>query len=486
MTLKKLLFAVLVLSLTLASCKVKKQDFADITLPAVETVKYTTVPDLTEKDIHWHISVLASDSMYGRMSATSYEALAAGYIKEKFESLGLKAFDDNFFQPVPITSRKYFRNCELYFEDYKGEYPADFRPMIMFDSLTVVSDVVFAGYGNDSDYENLNVKGKWVMILEGSNSIMYEKKTTAKTNGALGVLAIGKDGTTGDQRYVLGVDSVPLIKISQNLSDNLLAHAGTTVSEVLEKVATGENPIFPIPVTINATVKSESQQIVSQNVVAYLGSSDSGYKDEYILIGGHYDHLGIKTVDDSMQVFNGADDNASGVAGVLEIAEKLCAEKKLKYNIIFAAFGAEELGLIGSRYFCNNPPVPLENIKLMVNLDMIGRMNSSNQIYTSTVEANDKFNNVLVEIKNLHPDINVSSSSDNRFRGSDHTSFINKHIPAISFTTGLHDAYHTPADTIGSINCRGEKLLLDFIYDFVISPATDNCIRSRTSSDVNP
>ena len=104
----------------------------------------------------------------------------------------------------------------------------------------------------------------------------------------------------------------------------------------------------------------------------------------------------------------------------------------------------------------------------MVNLDMIGRMDSANQVYTNTVEANDKFSDVLDKIKGSHPNINMNTSSDSRFRGSDHTSFYNKNIPVISFTTGLHNAYHTPADTIGLINFAGEKNLLDFIYDFIL------------------
>lgn len=486
MTLKKILFIILAAFLTLASCKVSKQNPVDFTLPGGETIKHTTVTDITADDIHWHISVLAADSMYGRKGGSPYEALAAEYIKDRFKSLGLKAFDNNYFQSVPITSRKYYQNCELYFDDYKGDYPKDFRPMIMFDSLTVSGEVAFAGYGFDSDYENLNVKGKWVMILEKSNSIVYERKATAKEKGAAGVLVVGIDGTTGDERYNLPVDSIPLIKISQELSDHLLAQAGTSVSEVSSKAMAGENQSMDIPVVVNATIKSVTPSTRSQNVVAYLEAKNSKNKDEYIVIGAHYDHLGTKTVKDDLQIFNGADDNASGVAGMLEIAEKLCSEKKLKYNILFAAFGSEELGLIGSKYFCNNPPVPLENIKLMVNMDMIGRMDSKNDVYVNTVENNDQLNAVLDKIKKSHPGINESVPLDHRLQGSDHFSFYSEHIPAISFTTGLHKDYHTPADTLDAINCRGEKRLVDFVYDFVISPAMDNCIRSFTSSGEKP
>jgi len=430
-SLKKILLALLAISLLLVSCKVKKQDFTEF-----------TTPDITTNDIHWHIGVLTSDSMQGRMAGTPYEALAAGYIKEKFKSLGLKAFNGNYLQSVPIPLSKYFDNCELYFEDYKGIYPTDFRPMIMFDSLMVAGKVVSAGYGNDSDYGNLDVKGKWVMISESRNSILYDQKATAKAKGALGLLVIGIDGTPGGERYVLPVDSIPMIKISRNFADRLLAHSDATV---------------------HAAIRAKSKY--SQNVIGYL---DSGQKNGYIVIGAHYDHVGTQIVHDSLQIFRGADDNASGVAGVLEIAEKLRTAKKLKYNVIFAAFGAEEIGLIGSQYFCNNPPVPLEKVHLMINMDMMGRMDSANHAYFNTVAPNAEIDAVLAKIKKSYPaGINPVMKLDT-LKNTDYAPFYDKKIPVISFTTGLHSAYHTPADTLGAINFKGEKLFLDYIYDFLL------------------
>ena len=477
------LFAI---TLSLTSCKVKKRNATELLVPEAGIINHATVPDITECDIRLHISVLASDSLHGRKAGTPYEAMAAEYIKEKFESLGLKAFNGNYYQKVPISTRKYFSNCELNFDGYKGDYPEDFRPVIMFDSLTVAGEVFFAGNGDDSNFENIDVKGKWAMVLENDNSILYDIKATIKSKGALGLLVIGIDGTTGKERIVLPVDSVPMIKVSYPLADRLFAHAGTSITEVLSKAKQGENQNMAIPVILTATVKSVSDSLTSQNVVACLKTKDTQNGNKYIVIGAHYDHLGTKTDDDSVLIYNGADDNASGVAGMLEIAEKLCAEKKLKYNVIFAAFGAEELGLIGSQYFCNNPPVPLEDIKLMVNMDMIGRMDSSNHAYINTIKPNVSLDAVVDKVKKSHRNINVVVSSDNHYQSTDHFSFYNKHIPVISFITGLHKDYHTPNDTIGAINFRGEKRLLDFVYDLVSSPAMDDCIRSFTSSDVNP
>ena len=341
MTSKKILFflfAIFPVFSLFTSCKVNQQNVVTISPSLLETgiPKKVTVTDITEEDIRNHISVLASDSMQGRKINTPYEAMAAEYIKEQFNSLGLKAFDNNYLQPVPVYSNSKFTGCEFYFDGYEGKYP-------------------------------------------------------------------------------------------------------------------------------------ETQWVMSQNVVGYLETAGSGNDQGYIVVGAHYDHVGTKTDDDVVQIFNGADDNASGVAGVLEIAEKLNAGHQLKYDIIFVAFGAEEAGLVGSRVFCDNPPVPIEKIKLMVNLDMIGRMDSSNHIYINTIEATSRFDTVLDEIKKMYPAVNVAFKLDGYLRGSDHTSFFNKNIPVVYFTTGLHNDYHQPTDTADRINLKGQKILLDFVYDFIIS-----------------
>jgi len=465
------LFAIFPVFSLFTSCKVNQQNVVTISPSLLETgiPKKVTVTDITEEDIRNHISVLASDSMQGRKINTPYEAMAAEYIKEQFNSLGLKAFDNNYLQPVPVYSNSKFTGCEFYFDGYKGKYPEDFRSVILFDSLKVEGEVVYAGYGNDSDYGNMDVRDKWVLIVENNNSILYERKTTAKEKGASGLLVIGKDGTSGDDRYVLPADSMPIIKISHPLASQLFSQAGISLSDVLKKLETVENNVIAIPVVVNVTIKSETQWVMSQNVVGYLENAGSGNDKGYIVVGAHYDHVGTKTDDDVVQIFNGADDNASGVAGVLEIAEKLNAGHQLKYDIIFVAFGAEEAGLVGSRVFCDNPPVPIEKIKLMVNLDMIGRMDSTNHIYINTIEATSRFDTVLDEIKKMYPAVNVAFKLDGYLRGSDHTSFFNKNIPVVYFTTGLHNDYHKPTDTADRINLKGQKILLDFVYDFIIS-----------------
>ena len=474
MNLKKTFFAILVIALSVVSCKVSNP------LVSPETGKYATATGITEGDIHWHISVLASDSMQGRKAGTPYEALAAKYIKEKFVSLGLKAVGNDYYQSVPLFQRKLFQDCDLHFDNYTGAYATDFRPLVMFDSLTVSGEVVFAGYGYDSDYDNLDVKGKWVMLLEGKGSDkivpkakqdIYSRYETAKNREVLGVLSILTDEAVRSEQSFLQSNStsIPILKISIKMADRLFAKAGVDFTEVLSKVAADENYSIAIPAIVHATIKSEIQSPVSHNVIACLKANRPENEQEYFVIGAHYDHIGTQTVGNTTSICRGADDNASGVAGLLEIAEKLRSEKNLKYSFIFVAFGGEELGLFGSQFFCKNPPVPLEKIKLMVNLDMIGRMDSANHAYINTVEPTDRFNATLERMKRLHPDISTVFPSDDIFHNSDHSSFWSKDIPAVGFTTGLHNDYHTPADTLGAINCKGEKRLLDFVYDFILT-----------------
>ena len=465
---KKMLFVVLAISLSLVSCKTKEQNAGRLSAQESRSARPNTVPDIAENDVRLHIGALASDSMRGRRSASPYELKAAEYIREQFKSLGLKSFYDDYFQTVPIGSRTYFNNCTFLFDGYTGVFPTDFRPVYVFDSLTVTGRVVFAGYGLDADYADIDVKNKWALIAEDNNSMLFDRKMTAKKNGASGVLVIGLDGTTGSDRTSMPPDSAPMIKISHNLTDRLLARANTTVQDVLSNLKAGEKQRITIPVTVSATIKTAIERTISQNVVAFLETPDSGSEDMYIVIGAHHDHVGTRVAGDSLQIFYGADDNASGVAGVLELAEKLKTEKKLKYKFIFAAFGAEEMGLVGSRYFCNNPPVPLDKIKLMVNLDMIGRMDANNRVLINTITSTNRFDAVMDAVKNSHPDIKVSFAMENYLQGSDHSSFFSKNIPVLSFTTGLHSEYHTPSDTIGAINFKGQKMLLDYVYDIII------------------
>jgi Zn-dependent M28 family amino/carboxypeptidase len=211
------------------------------------------------------------------------------------------------------------------------------------------------------------------------------------------------------------------------------------------------------------------------NVVGYLEGNDPVLKNEFLILGAHYDHLGLggpsSKSDKKNTIHFGADDNASGTAALLEIAEKMAASKKdLKKSIIFIAFGAEEQGLLGSQYFVENPLIPLSQIKLMINMDMVGRLNVEKHVYmggAGTFTDGVSFMQNLGESLNLTPIIHAGSVG-----GSDHVSFYAKNISVLGIHTGGHPQYHTPEDTADLINITGEKQVCEYIYKALIELAT--------------
>lgn len=211
------------------------------------------------------------------------------------------------------------------------------------------------------------------------------------------------------------------------------------------------------------------------NVVAYLEGNDPELKNEYVILGAHYDHLGLGGPSSKSERRNtihyGADDNASGTAALLEIAEKVAANKhKLKRSVIFIAFGAEEQGLLGSQYFVDHPIVPLSQIKLMINMDMVGRLNEANHVYMNgagTFPGGVEFMQELGTGLGLTPIVHAGSVG-----GSDHVSFFKKEISVLGIHTGGHPQYHLPEDTADLINYPGEKWVSDYIYTALMEFAT--------------
>ncbi|NOT36866.1 MAG: M20/M25/M40 family metallo-hydrolase [Saprospiraceae bacterium] len=208
-----------------------------------------------------------------------------------------------------------------------------------------------------------------------------------------------------------------------------------------------------------------SAELTGKNVIGYL---DRKAKSS-IIIGAHYDHLGHGVVGslapNDHNTHNGADDNASGVAAMLWIAEKLTQQKKLEHNIIFIAFSGEEYGLFGSKAYIENPTIPKENISAMINMDMVGRLNAENVIAISGVGTSSKWNNVLQEIK---PADFTFNNSESGLGPSDHSSFYLKEIPVLHFFTGQHKDYHKPSDDSYLVNYEGIEKVANIIYDIVV------------------
>lgn len=229
----------------------------------------------------------------------------------------------------------------------------------------------------------------------------------------------------------------------------------------------------------NAQLRTEEKVVdkpiaKTWNVVAVIQGNDPELKDEYVVLGAHYDHLGLggpsSKSDKKNAIHYGADDNASGTAALLEIAEKLASKKTaLKRSVLLVAFGAEEQGLLGSKNFVEHPPVPLSQIKLMINMDMVGRLNDAKQVYmggAGTFPNGVDLMKNLGKQKGLNPVVHAGSVG-----GSDHVSFYKKGISVLGMHTGGHPQYHTPEDTIDLINFEGQRLVCEYIYSTILEIA---------------
>jgi len=211
--------------------------------------------------------------------------------------------------------------------------------------------------------------------------------------------------------------------------------------------------------------KNKKNKVLTYNIIATLPGTDDKLKDEYVVIGGHYDSVSNKLD----KIHNGADDNASGTSMVLELFEKFAASNTNKRTLIFMAFGGEELGLLGSKYFVNNPTIDLQKVQLMVNLDMVGRLDNEKNLQLggtlTAVDFDKKLEPFLNQMENRwQNNLNITELGKGIFKRSDHYSFYLKDIPVLFFFTGLHEDYHGPTDDSNKINYQGMKVISDLVH----------------------
>ena len=236
---------------------------------------------------------------------------------------------------------------------------------------------------------------------------------------------------------------------------------------------------FPYPSGIQdfSVIGRLGDTLSSQNIVAIISGSDPQLKEEYIVVGAHYDHLGTRkiTIDgkDSLVIYPGADDNASGVALLLELAKAASQQPYLfKRSLVFVAFGAEEIGMIGSWYFVNRAFSAINNVVLMINLDMLGRSGSKNPFFAYTVEPHAALFHALHYVGEL-PLMVQPNVSDTDYFPSDHLHFFSNKIPVVLFTNGLHADYHTPMDKTDLLDYNEMEQRMTYIYSFLIHMSND-------------
>ena len=458
--------------------------------------------DISEKDIVKHIRFLSDDKRAGRYPGTRESKDVIAYLINQLKSYGVQPAGEgsSFKQTFSILdSVKIGRNNSLKINDRPLNIEEDYIPLWFSGNSSVSAEVVFAGYGinliSDSlvwnDYKDLNVDGKWVMVMRHSperenphsvyapHSDLHKKMIEARDRGAVGIIFISQveDSTLIPFKYIPGYSKsgIPAIHINNEVADDILNSIGSSRKVVQNKMNSNLKPeSFKISdVKISANVELKNIYSRAANVIGKIVSRNHKYRDEYIVIGAHFDHLGYggpgsgSLKPDTNAIHNGANDNASGTAGLLELAHKLQNNRQLlKRSVLLIGFDAEEKGLLGSKYFIQNPTVEKSNIVTMINMDMIGKMKDS-IVVIGGVGTSPIFEKIL---DSLSIDSGLKFEFDQAGYGpSDHASFYSEDIPVLFFFTGDYDNnYHLPEDDWQSINLKGERQILSVIHDLVI------------------
>ncbi len=473
-------------------------------------------PKITASEIQDHINYLASDKLEGRFTGSKGGEMAAEYIQADFESTGLKPlFNGSFRQNFPfIAGIELTGNNNLLLnvngEELTPKIEEQYIPAPFSGDIDYHGEIVFAGYGisapdlNYDDYKDIDVKGKAVLIMrynpEGANphsefgkfSAYRYKADIAKQKGASAVIFVTGHIPKDDEDKLMKlrydgagpVADLGIIQIKRDIADKLFKAEGLDFGTVQQKIDSLKSPDSFLFKNTKLMLSTGVKEITkhADNIGGYLEGNDPELKNEYIVIGAHYDHLGWGETGSlytgsEPQIHNGADDNASGTAGVLELAEKFASQKdQLKRSMIFLCFSGEELGLIGSSYFTNNPPVPNDKIDVMINLDMVGRLNAEEQLTVYGTGTSSGFKDLL---NTDNKDYNFKLTfNDEGYGPSDQSSFYAKEIPVLFFFTGTHTDYHRPTDDADKINSKGEEEVVKYIYEIA-----DNIDESSTKPD---
>ena len=464
-------------------------------------------PDITKSDIMKHIRFLSDDKRAGRYPGTRESRDVISYLINNLKSFGVQPGGENgsYKQTFSLLdSVKLGINNSLSINNKPLNIEQDYIPLWFSGNATLSSNIIFAGYGinmiTDSliwnDYNDLNVEGKWVMVMRHSperenphstyapHSDLHKKMMQARDRGAAGILFVSQveDTTLIPFKYISGYSKsgIPAIHLSNNIADNILKTVGTSRKIIQNKMnRTLKSESFEIPnITISANVELKNIYSRAANVIGKIISRNHRYRDEYIVIGAHFDHLGYggpgsgSLKPDTAAIHNGANDNASGTSGMLELAHKLQSNRQLlKRSILLVGFDAEEKGLLGSKYFIANPTIEKNNIITMVNMDMIGKMKDST-VMIGGVGTSPKFEPLLDSLSKIS---RLTFEFDQAGYGpSDHASFYSEDIPVLFFFTGdFSNHYHLPEDDWQNINANGEKQILDVIYKTVIDISRD-------------
>jgi Zn-dependent M28 family amino/carboxypeptidase len=449
------------------------------------------------------IKTLSAPNMEGRGDGSKGLARARDILVHRYASLGLEPKgSQGFLQPFDIITGAELTGGNRFEVEADGARRAlklreDYIPFAFSAAGKANAGLAFAGYGITAnewkydDYKSLDVKGKIVVLLrkepafatahapkgEGSShGDLITKAILARKHGAVAVVVLNGKLGKGEEDLLphFGGDGgqqdigVPIVEVKNEIAAAWFKAAGKDLTALESKIdESGDTASFAFPNSIHATLDTgiRKKHATVSNVLAYL----PGKSDEYIVLGAHYDHLGRGEYGGSLapsligQFHPGADDNASGTAGLLELARILAPLKgQLPRGILFSSYAGEELGLLGSAAWVRQPTLPLDKAVAMINMDMIGRV-SKNTIYIGGVGTAADFRSIL-EQGVAHSGLKAEYSQSG-YSSSDHTSFVVKQIPVLFFFSGLHSDYHKPSDTWDKIDPKSAVRVVDLVAD---------------------
>jgi hypothetical protein len=508
----------------------------------------TAGPDVER--LRAHVTYLASEKLEGRRTGTGGAEEAARYVAREFMRLGLRPAgntptDDltetSYFQAFPYVAGVELgqgnaltatRRVDAASQvaplaiDFKvGE---DWMPLGFGSNGRVEAPVAFVGYGitaaeqNYDDYKGAGASGKVALAFAGTPDgdnphgrftragELRFKAAAARAAGAKALVVIAAEENFKSDRLARlrfdnagGDAGLPVAVISRQAGAKLLGLTGPPLLAEFEKSLRGGGGGGPVGVVrdaelargvvLNLTTDVVRKNAPAANVVGVLEGSDAKLKSEVIVLGAHYDHLG-RGGEGSLagregEVHHGADDNASGTAGLLELARLFAAERgRMRRTLVFIAFGGEEEGLIGSSHYVQNPSLPLEQTVAMLNMDMIGRLRDG-ALHVGGVGTAAELRAMVEGVNMVHlPPVIVTGKdgrkeetpapwvrrfelrlSEDGFGPSDHSSFYARRVPVLFFFTGAHEDYHKPSDTADRVNYHGAAQILELVRDIVMS-----------------
>lgn len=461
-------------------------------------------PEIKQNELKAKVEYLASDGLEGRMTGSDGARLAANFAKSNFENLGLVALKNNSFEDkfefiskIEINESK--NTVKVGNSDLK--LYQDFVPDVSSSNQNLSAELVFAGYGiktpSESDvkynsFEGIDLKGKIALILDGTPSDMDEKDSKilkryssdmykimiAREMGASAILiATNKEKLRRpDDSHISAKSALPVILLTKSGAETILKSSKVNLDE-LKETQSMKNPharAFKLEKT-EITINTDLQKVKSTDV-NIIGMIPAAKQDqEYIFIGGHYDHLGkgntssLASDSDKQEIHNGADDNASGTSVVMELAEYFADIKKknpseISKNLVFCLWSGEELGLIGSQQFTENSKDIFAKTQSYLNFDMVGML-KDNKLMMQGLGSSSDWKKTL-EKKNVLAGFNLTMQDD-PYLPTDAMSFYKANVPVAAFFTGLHDHYHKPSDDINNLNYEGMERVAKYAASII-------------------